>query len=61
MAENYGAKAVIIYDDPVNSVPNNQNDYIYPYGEFLPGGGTQRGSTMLGLYNNLEKRIDFSL
>lgn len=47
MAENYGVKAVIIYDDPVNSVPGNQNDYIYPNGEFLPDQGTQRGSTML--------------
>ena len=51
MAQNYGAKGVLIYDDPINSVPNNQYDYIYPNGEFLPGEGTQRGSSMLGSYN----------
>lgn len=50
MAQNYGAKGVLIYDDPINSVPNNQYDYIYPNGEFLPGQGTQRGSSMLGSY-----------
>lgn len=47
MAQNYGAKAVILFDDPINSVPAGQNDYIFPEGEFLPPEGTQRGSIIL--------------
>lgn len=55
MAQNYGAQAVIVYDDPINSVPNNQSQYIYPNGEFLPDHGTQRGSTILGEFDSKEK------
>jgi hypothetical protein len=40
----YGAKGVILYDDPKRVAPSIAFDKIYPNGEFLPSQGTQRGS-----------------
>jgi N-acetylated-alpha-linked acidic dipeptidase len=41
-AYKYGAKAVLLYDDPLASA--SVTDQIYPNGIFLPSDGTQRGS-----------------
>jgi len=41
-ASKYGAKAVLLYDDPLAAA--TLADQIYPNGIFLPSDGTQRGS-----------------
>jgi N-acetylated-alpha-linked acidic dipeptidase len=43
----YGAKAVLIFDDPIRSAPKEARDQIYPNGQFLPKDGVQRGSIYL--------------
>ena len=46
-AEKYGAKAVLLYDDPFRGAPsinNMTNPNIYPNGECMPKFGTQRGT-----------------
>ncbi|CAF0877194.1 unnamed protein product [Brachionus calyciflorus] len=43
-AEYYGAKAVLIFDDPSRSAPREAKDQIYPNGQFLPKDGNQRGT-----------------
>lgn len=43
----YGAKAVIIFDDPIRAAPLEARDKVYPNGEFLPPDGVQRGSIYL--------------
>lgn len=47
-AEQYGAKGVLIYDDPLSCAPMIAKDRIYPNGDFLPPEGTQRGSIFTG-------------
>jgi N-acetylated-alpha-linked acidic dipeptidase len=47
-AELYGAKAALIYGDPMNSAPIITNEETYPNGDFLPPDGTQRGSIFTG-------------
>lgn len=44
LAQKNGAIGCIIYDDPENSAPNKAVNKTYPNGEFLPVGGTQRGT-----------------
>lgn len=48
IAEKYGAKAVLLYDDPYRCAPNtkavNSSERIFPRGEFMPKNGTQRGT-----------------
>ena len=44
-AEN-GAKAVLLYEDPIRGAPAGQQ--VYPFGEFLPSDGMQRGSLFTG-------------
>ena len=43
----FGARAVIIFDDPIRAAPFEVRDKIYPNGEFLPSDGVQRGSINL--------------
>jgi N-acetylated-alpha-linked acidic dipeptidase len=45
-AEKYGAKGVLLYDDPARSAPNGT--LVYPQSEYLPKEGVQRGT----LYNS---------
>ena len=48
IAEKYGAKSVLLYDDPYRCAPYNQtmnsSERIFPRGEFMPELGTQRGT-----------------
>jgi hypothetical protein len=44
MAEKFGAKGVLLFDDPMRSAPQNSTDKKYPNGPLLPDDGTQRGS-----------------
>ena len=44
IAELHGAKGVLLFDDPSRSAPRNASHKIYPYGDFLPKDGVQRGS-----------------
>ena len=37
LAAQYGAKAVLIYEDPIRGAPIGEK--TYPFGEFLPGDG----------------------
>jgi hypothetical protein len=46
LAAKYGAKAVLIYEDPIRGAPVGQQ--VYPNGEFLPADGMQRGSLFTG-------------
>ena len=46
-AQKYGAIGLILYDDPLRSSPKQAKDDIYPYGQFLPENGTQRGTLYL--------------
>lgn len=46
LATQYGAKGVLIYEDPIRGAPFGQK--VYPDGEFLPGDGMQRGSLFTG-------------
>lgn len=47
-AQKYGARAVILYDDPYRGAPSDtnttDNTNIYPHGELMPEFGTQRGT-----------------
>ncbi len=43
----YGAKAVLIFDDPIRAAPLVVRDQVYPNGQFLPKDGVQRGSIYL--------------
>lgn len=48
-AEKYGARAVILYDDPYRGAPSSDNNTmtnpnLYPHGELMPEFGTQRGT-----------------
>ncbi|CAF0930021.1 unnamed protein product [Brachionus calyciflorus] len=47
VAEKFGAKGLILFDDPIRVAPSLANDLIYPVGEFLPSVGTQRGSILV--------------
>ena len=46
LAAQNGAKAVLIYEDPIRGAPAGQQ--IYPNGVFLPNDGMQRGSLFTG-------------
>ena len=43
-AEKFGAKGVIIYDDPKRVAPALLKDEVYPNGPYLPSEGVQRGT-----------------
>jgi hypothetical protein len=47
MAQKYGARAVILYDDPARCAPQGSRDKLYPLGEFLTEDGVQRGTIYL--------------
>lgn len=47
-AQKYGAKGVLLFDDPLRSAPPQHDNYIYPNGEFLPKEGVQRGTLLIG-------------
>ena len=48
IAQKYGVQAVILYDDPKRSAPSFAVNERYPFGEFLPENGTQRGTLFTG-------------
>lgn len=48
LAAEYGAKAVLIYDDIIRAAPEEVRSQTYPDGEFLPGDGMQRGTLFTG-------------
>jgi N-acetylated-alpha-linked acidic dipeptidase len=48
LAAQYGAKAVLIYDDIIRAAPEEVINQTYPNGEFLPGDGMQRGTLFTG-------------
>ena len=52
MAQQNGAIGCLIYDDPEQAAPKIASQKIYPNGEFLPSGGTQRG-TVYGILQNI--------
>ena len=43
LAEKFGAKGVLLFDDPKRSAPAKSVDKKYPDGWLLPDDGTQRG------------------
>ena len=43
-AAKYGAKGIILFSDPHDWAV--EGEPVYPDGPYLPGTGTQRGSTM---------------
>ncbi|RNA10104.1 N-acetylated-alpha-linked acidic dipeptidase [Brachionus plicatilis] len=43
-AQKYGAKGLILFDDPLRSSPKQAQNEVYPNGQFLPENGTQRGT-----------------
>ena len=43
-AQNYGAKGVLLFDDPFRNAPKGTSNMLYPNGQFLPSDGTQRGT-----------------
>lgn len=47
IAEDFGAKGLILFDDPIRAAPSIAKDLLYPIGEFLPNQGTQRGTLMV--------------
>lgn len=47
IAQDYGVKGLILYDDPLRAAPSIASGLIYPIGEFLPDQGTQRGTVMV--------------
>ena len=54
-AQKYGAKAILIYNDPQDSAPVPDED-LYPHGWWLPRSGVQRGSILLGTGDPLTPR-----
>ena len=54
-AQKYGAKAILIYNDPQDSAPVADED-LYPHGWWLPRSGVQRGSILLGTGDPLTPR-----
>jgi hypothetical protein len=44
-AQMYGAKAVLLFDDPLNGT--NTPDKTYPNDVFMPKEGTQRGTVFM--------------
>ena len=54
-AQKYGAKAILIYNDPQDSAPVPDED-LYLHGWWLPRSGVQRGSILLGTGDPLTPR-----
>ena len=46
-AEAFGAKGVLLYDDPIRAAPIGFEDQVYPNGPWLPEYGVQRGSVFV--------------
>ena len=44
-AQMFGAKAVLLYDDPLNGTTKYEK--MYPHGVFMPEDGTQRGTVYM--------------
>lgn len=47
IAEKFGVKGVLLFDDPQRSAPAKSTDKKYPDGWLLPGDGTQRGTVFI--------------
>lgn len=54
-AQNFGAKAILIYNDPQDFAPVPDED-LYPHGWWLPRSGVQRGSILIGTGDPLTPR-----
>ena len=54
-AQKYGAKAIMIYNDPQDFAPVPDED-LYPHGWWLPRSGVQRGSILMGTGDPLTPR-----
>lgn len=54
-AQKFGAKAILIYSDPQDSAPA-QDDDLYPHSWWLPRSGVQRGSILMGTGDPLTPR-----
>lgn len=54
-AQKFGAKAILIYNDPQDFAPVPDED-LYPHGWWLPRSGVQRGSILIGTGDPLTPR-----